>query len=398
MNLVETTPGRNHDVPPGDYVSPGLALVQPDEAFPHLTIGDTDVNPWPYLRREITQNWYVDDRNPTVGFCSRDEAAILYNTARLFAGRPCLEVGCWRGWSTCHLVLGAGSLHVIDPILHEHDFRDDVRGSLSRAGVLERVALHDGFSPQAVELLSTDLQLQWSLAFIDGDHEGDAPRNDALAVARYAADDAQILFHDLASPDVAQGLIALRRLGWHTMIFQTMQIMGVAWRGTIQPVQHIPDPDQHWTLPQHLASFPVCGESIEHRAERFLRILEANAQRAAPTTPDDAALVEALSERYDELSRQFDEVHAVYVRTVRRLAESTTKLTQAQADAEAAAARGQAHAASESAIVRSGWHGRLQQARRAAASRVAMHALRRGATLGRALTQAAARAAVRPTS
>jgi hypothetical protein len=372
MSLVEAALAHDHDLPTGDYLSPGLDLVRPDSAFPHLTIGNTDVNPWPYLRREIAQNWYVDDRNPTVGFCSRDEAAILYNTARLFAGQPCIEIGCWRGWSTCHLALGSGGIHVIDPVLRDEEFLEDVRGSLSRAGVLDAVVLHDGFSPGAVGILSTDLGVQWSLAFIDGDHEGDAPHDDAVAVARHAAPDAQILFHDLASPDVARGLAVLRDLGWHTMIFQTMQIMGVAWRGAIPPIHHTPDPDQAWTLPEHLASFPVCGENIEDRAERFLAVLDSSAQEYAATLREHAE----LSSSRDELSRRFDELHAAYLRTARRLSESATTLAVVQAQLRDLAPR-QGIISPE--IVRT-WRRRLRQARPETASRIAIRALRKTAS------------------
>ena len=41
------------------------------------------------------------------------------------------------------------------------------------------------------------------------------------------------------------------------MVYQTMQIMGVAWRGDIQPVEHQPDPQVNWVLPKHLAHHPV---------------------------------------------------------------------------------------------------------------------------------------------
>ena len=68
------------------------------------------------------------------------------------------------------------------------------------------------------------------------------PLNDAKVCERYAEADALILFHDLASPDVAQGLNYLAGKGWNTMVYNTMQIMGVAWRGDVEPIAHIPEP------------------------------------------------------------------------------------------------------------------------------------------------------------
>jgi hypothetical protein len=41
------------------------------------------------------------------------------------------------------------------------------------------------------------------------------------------------------------------------MIYQTMQIMGVAWRGQVQPLRHVPDPNVSWWLPPWLHSYPV---------------------------------------------------------------------------------------------------------------------------------------------
>ncbi|MCB8883915.1 class I SAM-dependent methyltransferase [Acidisoma cellulosilytica] len=245
--------------PEGDYVSPGLAQIMPDVAFPNMEVGDSSQIAWPWLRRWVEHNWYVDRRNPETGFSSRDEAAILYNSALQFKDKPCLEIGCWRGWSTVHLALGAGSLDVIDPMIGDPDFLESIRASCEAAGVAGRVSLHSGVSPTAVDELAAATDKRWSLIFIDANHEGDAPRIDAEAAMRNAADSALVLFHDLASPYVASGLDAMRNAGWRTMVYQTMQIMGVAWRGDVEPIQHIPDPRITWTLPKHLSSYEVSG-------------------------------------------------------------------------------------------------------------------------------------------
>jgi glycosyltransferase involved in cell wall biosynthesis/predicted O-methyltransferase YrrM len=246
-------------LPDYDYVSPGLEIIIPDAAFPNMVVGDTSIPKWPWLRRWVEQNWYTDRRNPDVGFASRDEASILYNNALLFRGKPCLEVGCWRGWSAVHLALGAGELDIIDPIFADPDFLDSARNSFEIAGVLGKVSLHTGCSPAAIDELSKSTGKRWSLIFIDADHEGDAPRKDAEAAIRHAADTAMVLFHDLASPYVAAGLDEMRDAGWQTMVYQTMQIMGVAWRGDVRPIHHIPDPRVFWTLPRHLTGYKVSG-------------------------------------------------------------------------------------------------------------------------------------------
>lgn len=79
---------------------------------------------------------------------------------------------------------------------------------------------------------------RWNFIFIDGNHNGDFPLRDAQVCATYAAQDCMILFHDLAFPEVAAGFAWLAHNGWNTRIYHTQQIMGVAWRGNVEPVTH----------------------------------------------------------------------------------------------------------------------------------------------------------------
>lgn len=247
----------------GDYISPGFKIILPDAYFPNMIVGDTQTCPWPYLRREIPHNWYVDRRAPSVGFLSRDEAHILYNTALQFSGKKALEIGCWLGWSACHLALAGVALDVVDPLLEREDIRQSVinsiQGALNASGVQTTVELIPGYSPQRVADFAAQFNRKWSLIFIDGEHEGDGPLNDAIVCDKFAEKDAIILFHDLAAPDVAKGLDYLKQRGWHTVIYQTMQIMGAAWRGNVEPVKHQPDPHISWELPAHLQGYDVSG-------------------------------------------------------------------------------------------------------------------------------------------
>ncbi|MEG4418841.1 CmcI family methyltransferase [Microcoleus sp. LAD1_D5] len=256
---------NNTLLPAGDYVSPGLKVILPDAYFPNMIVGDTQTCSWSYLRREIKHNWYVDRRANSVGFLSRDEAHILYNTALQFKGKKALEIGCWLGWSACHLALAGVELDVVDPLLEREDIRqsviDSIQGALNASGVQTSVELIPGYSPQRVEEFSAQFNHKWSLIFIDGEHEGEGPLNDAIACEKLAEEDAIILFHDLAAPAVARGLDYLKQRGWQTVVYQTMQIMGAAWRGNVEPVKHQPDPNISWQLPVHLQDYSISGMS-----------------------------------------------------------------------------------------------------------------------------------------
>jgi predicted O-methyltransferase YrrM len=272
------------DLPAGDYVSPGLQIVLPDACFPDLIVADRHGTDWPYLRREIPHNFLADRRQPRVGFLNRDEAQILYNSALPFTGQPALEIGCWLGWSACHLALAGVQLDVVDPLLARAEVRHSVERSLAAAQVLDRVNLVPGASPQAVRELARCHGRRWSLIFIDGNHDAPGPLHDAEACEALAADDALILFHDLASPDVAQGWDYFKRRGWQTCLYDTMQIMGAAWRGAARPVAHVPDPAVRWSRPAHLLQPAGTGAAAKPAASR------PTATPPAPTTATTAAI------------------------------------------------------------------------------------------------------------
>jgi hypothetical protein len=240
-----------------NYTAFGYKTLAVDEAFPFKVIGDLSCNPWPYLRRDIPHYWYVDSRYPTVGFLSHDEAHILYNTALQFAGQHALEIGCWMGWSSAHLAAAGVLLDVVDPVLAKPDFLDSLTHAMAHLGTSHRVNICPHHSPDAVKALAQAQAKQWSLAFIDGNHNRPGPLLDAKVVHQFIAADALVLFHDLTSPHVSEGLDFLKSNGWHTAIYHTMQVMGVAWRGNVQPIAHTPDPTIQWALPAHLQGFEV---------------------------------------------------------------------------------------------------------------------------------------------
>ena len=242
-----------------DYVADNLDAPVLDHLFPNMVEADKSASTWPYFRKEIDHPFRVDRRNPTVGFINRDEASILYSNARAFAGRSGIEIGAWRGWSTAYLIAaGLAPLHVVEPLLADADWRREFVEVTRGAGGGATTILVAEKSPQAVARLGQSGS-RWSFAFVDGDHDGEAPTRDALACAPYLEATAMVVFHDLVSPHVSAALRALGTKGWKVMAYQTAQMMGVAWRGDIAPVAHKPDPAQHWRVPDHLMGIEISG-------------------------------------------------------------------------------------------------------------------------------------------
>lgn len=242
-----------------DYVDENLRTPRLERLFPEMAEFDRSVTTWPWLRRDIDHPYRADRRNPIVGFINRDEASILYSSAKLFSGRAGLEVGAWRGWSTAHLIAaGLGSLTVVEPLLEDPDWRAEFQAVVRGAGGERTTVLIPEKSPEAVVRLG-EAGARWSFAFIDGDHDGEAPARDARASLPYFEPTAMVLFHDLVSPHVARGLRAFEEAGWKVMAYQTAQMVGVAWRGDVAPVAHTPDPTQIWSVPDHLEGILIAG-------------------------------------------------------------------------------------------------------------------------------------------
>lgn len=239
-----------------DYVSPGLVDPGLLETFTHLQSVEPPANIWPYLRVGVPHVWRNDTRakKKHIGVLSVDEGVVLYNAALPFRGKRALEIGCHLGFSTAHLAFAGVELDVIDPALGMPDHRDAVVHTLETSAPGSSYRLHAGFSPGIVEtVFRANGGEPWDFAFIDGLHDGDAPANDAKAVEPLMAATAAVMFHDLACPDVYAGLSHFAEAGWNTRIYETMQIMGIAWRGDYTPPEHVPDPRASIADVEHLA-------------------------------------------------------------------------------------------------------------------------------------------------
>lgn len=241
-----------------DYTPPGFECPDLMPLFPHATAQDPTTVKWPYLRAHVPHVWRSDTRDHKpwkTGNASIEEAACLYTLAKPFAGKRGIEIGTHFGWTAAHLLAAGLRLDCIDPEFNTGGRVAQVSDALNKVQGGGTFRLHGGFSPDMVQEARQAEKAPWSFAFIDGSHDGDGPRNDALAVLPHLAKDAVVVFHDLTSPYVERGLYALKMAGFDTRLYVTMQVLGVAWRGRVSIPKHVRDPNVPPHLPMHLSKY-----------------------------------------------------------------------------------------------------------------------------------------------
>lgn len=247
-----------------DYIPPGMTSPDLLPLFPQATAGNAWAVKWPHLRKSIPHIWRYDTRHTgyATGYASVEEAACLYTIASAFKGRRALEIGSHFGWSAAHLLAAGVRLDCIDPAFFDNEHRSAVAATLDATKAhlpgAGSYLLWAGESPGLLtEVFHAGHAEPWSMVFIDGDHEGDAPADDARAVIPYMADDSIAVFHDLTSPHVEAGLRVFRNTGFNTKLFNTAQIIGIAWRGDVTPPSHQSDPNVGRLFYRHLADYQV---------------------------------------------------------------------------------------------------------------------------------------------
>lgn len=245
-----------------DYIPPGMNPPDLLRFFPEAVVSDPWPVRWPYLRKHVPHLWRTDPRNtgPTTGYASVEEAACLHALASLFPGQRGLEIGSHFGWTAAHLVAAGLQLDCVDPAFADPDHAAAVDRALTAVAAAHpgpgNHRLWAGFSPAILpDVRQAGSGAPWSFVFIDGNHDGTAPADDARAVLPHLAPDAVVLFHDLASPHVEAGLAVFRAAGWRTMLYNTGQILGLAWRGTVTPPLHTADPNTGGIFIPHLAPY-----------------------------------------------------------------------------------------------------------------------------------------------
>lgn len=247
---------KNFSLPLQDYVAQDFDLIYPDPCLPNIIARNSSLKSESYQH-----NQYIDRRYPEIPLLSRDEALILYNIALKYQGKQGLVIGAQMGWSLCHMAIASLELDILDPILGNSEILQSITASINSAkevfGTISRITLVPGSGIGAIEDLGTQLQRHWSLIFIDSSLDVLSTLAMAIACEKYTEPNAAILFQNLVSQDVCQGFNYLKSRGWQTKIYQTVSIIGVAWRGKIEPVSHQSDPKIVWELPKLLKDYLV---------------------------------------------------------------------------------------------------------------------------------------------
>lgn len=241
-----------------DYTPPGMASPDLLKLFPHALPENPWRVDWPYLRKEVPHVWRSDSQNQTgypTGNASFEEATCLFAIASLFRGKRGLEIGTHFGWTGAHLLAAGLNLDCVDPEFADPAREASVRAAFDAIPGKASYRLWAGLSPGIVPTARAAAPEKWSFAFIDGSHDGDGPRNDARAVLENLADDAIVVLHDLTSPFVERGLAVFHEAGFSVRLLNTMQILGVAWRGDVHPPQHVADPNVPLIFAPHLAKY-----------------------------------------------------------------------------------------------------------------------------------------------
>lgn len=253
--FVKPDPPYAVDMERYDYVPPGMVDPKLLEHFPDAGPLNPWTVKWKYLRPTAPHIFRVDGRNEKpfpIGYASYEEAVCLHNLALLFKGKRGLEIGSHFGWTSAHLRAAGLEMDFVDIAFADEGRRQQVESTLNQIENPLPFRLWGDPSPKCIPQVRGAGDDPFSFAFVDGNHDGDAPKVDALAVLEQCAEDAVVVFHDLTSPDVAAGLKEMAKAGWNVTIFKTMQVLGVAWRGNVEIPDHIADPNVPAAIYRHL--------------------------------------------------------------------------------------------------------------------------------------------------
>jgi glycosyltransferase involved in cell wall biosynthesis len=230
---------------PGDHLSPNLPLVKLDRHFPFL-VGS---------RQNGGGNRLFDARAPSIPFMDRDEIQFVYANALGLAGREGLVIGTDLGWVGAHLAAAGMKVTLLSPSLAVPDIQAVTVGALrslsaSRANLGRRTDIE--LYAQGLEGLA-EAGRRWSLIVAQEPSMTDM----AELAEKHTLNDALVFFPFLGEPSRVNPFEQLRKAGWQVMILRTAGYLGVAWRGNLRPVAHVPASWIPSAPPDHLVGLVI---------------------------------------------------------------------------------------------------------------------------------------------
>lgn len=190
------------------------------------------------------------------GFMTHDEAAILYNVAKIAGGNWC-DIGCHTGWTSLHINAGTeDQVDCVDYMLELPEFSD-------------RLVTNTQFPPhwrwphkshqffKNFDKSNGSRGMRWTGFCIDGDHDSPQPQQDGHNAARYLYETGVIIFHDFIGRPVQEAVEYLMSIGFRTKVYWTPHMVACCWRGDFVPPHHVRDPAITWgSVEAMMAEFP----------------------------------------------------------------------------------------------------------------------------------------------
>ena len=181
------------------------------------------------------------------GFWTHDEAAILYNVAKLNPGRW-LDIGAHTGWTTAHLVKAGCTVTSLEPMTRLEGWLHRFETNLSTEWYgLE--ALYHLRSDEYFGTLTVDEAGRFRGVVIDGDHNPPYPLNDAKGALSVLEDDGVVMFHDAMGGPVWDGIYYLLDHGYQCHVYFTPHVVAACYRLAFRDSHlptHVPDPAINW--------------------------------------------------------------------------------------------------------------------------------------------------------
>lgn len=177
--------------------------------------------------------------------CTAEEGMLLYLLVRALQPLRPLEIGCYVGWSTAHLLAGLNAtLQIVDPFT-------EVSKELTQQTRTPSAALGERFSDNLMKCDLLDFQLVnapspqaldgiapqagWDFVFLDGEHNQGQPVRDVEGMLPHLMDDCTVVLHDGWHEGVQAAMARLKREGFSTRTLPTVNLLTVAHRSAYGP-------------------------------------------------------------------------------------------------------------------------------------------------------------------